>query len=382
MPGPAACAAPTHIAMPARRIRIHKPGNYDALCIESFDPGVPAVGQVLIEVLAIGVNYADGIIRMGLYASAKQLHGYPITPGFEVSGRVLAVGGSGSRWRVGDEVIALTLFNGYSSHLVLDDDRVFAKPGNLTHEQAAAIPTVFLTAWFMVHELARTNAGERWLVHSAAGGVGSALAQLGRLAGCEVTGVVGNASKIEAARQAGCTHVIDKHGEDLWPRAHAISAQGFEAIYDANGVSTLAMSYRHLAPTGRLCIYGFASMLPKGRGLPNWPKLAWDWLRTPRFNPLDMTSTNRSVIACNLSFLSAQGPRLIRGMNWLLARFTAGELSPPPITVFALEDAARAQAALESGLTTGKLVLKPSSSGNPSTITPQSLPYIPASTHR
>lgn len=343
----------------ARRIRIDRPGNYNVLRLEPFAVGSPGTDQVLIEVVAAGVNYADGIIRMGLYESAKTLHGYPITPGFEVSGRVLEVGAAVTRFKAGDEVVALTLFDGYSSHLLLEHDRVFARPACLSFDQAAAVPTVFLTAWFMVHELASARAGERWLVHSAAGGVGGALAQLGRLAGCAVTGVVGHADKAGAARAAGCTHVIDKAGEDLWRRAEAIAPGGFDAIFDANGVSTLGQSYRHLAPAGRLCIFGFASMLPRGRGVPQWPRLAWDWLRTPRFNPLDMTRRNRSVIACNLSFLSAQGPRLIRGMEWLLARFASGELAPPPVTAYALGDAARAQAAIESGRTVGKLVLHP-----------------------
>lgn len=346
-------------SLQARRIRIARPGSYDELRLEVFAVGEPGPGQVLVEVVAIGVNYADGIIRMGLYESAKRLHGYPVTPGFEISGRVIAVGTSVSRFKPGDEVVALTLFDGYSSHLLLDQDRVFAKPASLSFDQAAAIPAVFLTAWFMVHELARTRAGERWLVHSAAGGVGGALVQLGRLAGCDVTGVVGHADKAGAARAAGCTHVIDKANEGLWQRAEAISPDGFDAIFDANGISTLGQSYRHVAPTGRLCVFGFASMLPRGRGVPNWPGLAWDWLRTPRFSPLDMTRSNRSVIACNLSFLSAQGPRLIRGMEWLLARFASGELTAPPITAFALEDAARAQAAIESGRTVGKLILRP-----------------------
>lgn len=346
-------------AREARRIRIHKPGNYSALQLESFDPGEPQPGQVLIEVQAIGVNYADGIIRMGLYESARVLHGYPITPGFEVSGRVLRVGSAVSRFVVGDAVIALTLFNGYSSHLVLDENRVFARPAQLSAEQAAALPTVFLTAWFMAHELSQSRAGERWLVHSAAGGVGSALTQLGRLAGCEVTGVVGNADKVPAARAMGCHHVIDKQAENLWQRAEQIAHDGYDAIYDANGVSTLRASYQHLAASGRLCVYGFASMLPRGRGLPNWPKLAWDWLRTPRFNPLELTRDNRSVIGCNLSFLSAQGPRLIRGMNWLLQHFEAGSLQPLPIRVFPLDQAAEAQRCIESGLSIGKLVLRP-----------------------
>jgi NADPH:quinone reductase-like Zn-dependent oxidoreductase len=109
---------------------------------------------------------------------------------------------------------------------------------------------------------------------------------------------------------------------------------------------------------GKLVIYGFASMLPRD-GRINWLRLAWDWLRTPRFNPLAMTQTNRSVLACNLSFLSAHAERLAEGMRWLLARFESGELDPLPVTTYPLAQAADAQRAIESGMTSGKLVLLP-----------------------
>ncbi len=110
---------------------------------------------------------------------------------------------------------------------------------------------------------------------------------------------------------------------------------------------------------GKLVVYGFASMLPKTGGRPNWPKLAWDWLRTPRFNPLRMTQENRSVMACNLSFLSANAERLAEGVHWLLARFASGELAPPPVRCYPLAQVADAHRDLESGATTGKLVLLP-----------------------
>ena len=195
-------------------------------------------------------------------------------------------------------------------------------------------------------------------MHSAAGGVGTALAQPGRLAGCRVIGVVGGAHKVDAARAAGCDGVIDKSKGNLWLHARTLSPGGYQAIFDANGVSTLGESYRHLAPTGRVLIYGFASMLPHD-GRLNWLKLAWDWLRTPRFNPLSMTRDNKSVLACNLSFLSAHGERLREGMHWLLQRFADGRLAPPPVTAFPLARAADAQRAIESGRTVGKLVLIP-----------------------
>jgi NADPH:quinone reductase-like Zn-dependent oxidoreductase len=120
----------------------------------------------------------------------------------------------------------------------------------------------------------------------------------------------------------------------------------------------LAQSYAHLAPMGKLCIFGFASMLPHD-GKLNWLKMAWDWLRTPRFSPLDMTQSNKSVLAANLSFLSAHAGMLRSGMQELLTLFAEEKLSPPAIAEFALADAAKAQAQIESGKTVGKLVLIP-----------------------
>ncbi|MBL0040818.1 MAG: zinc-binding dehydrogenase [Xanthomonadales bacterium] len=341
-----------------KRIRIQQPGGYEALRVEDGPDPQPGPGQVRVAVEACGVNYADGIIRMGLYASAKQLHGYPITPGFEVAGRIDAIGAGVTSWQVGQRVIGLCLFNGYSSSLCFDAEQVFALPEHLSMAEGASLPTVFLTAWFMVHQQLHPRAGERWLVHSAAGGVGSALVQIGRLAGCQVTGVVGRTHKIDHCTRMGADRVIDKSREDLWIEAQRAAPDGYHAIFDANGVATLRQSYAHLAPTGRLVIYGFHSMLPHD-GRLNWLRLAWDWLRTPRFNPLDMTQRNRSVLAANLSFLQSEAPRLREGMRWLMSRFESGELQPLPVATFPLERAADAQRSIESGQSIGKLVLLP-----------------------
>lgn len=341
-----------------RRIVIERPGGYAALqLIESATPE-PRAGEVRIKVEAAGVNYADSIIRMGLYESAKQLAGYPLTPGFELAGTIEALGADVEGWRVGEPVIGVTLFGAYTSHICLPLDRVFRRPAALDARQAAAIPTVFLTAWFMVRRQVYPQAGDVWLVHSAAGGVGGALAQLGHNAGVRVIGVVGGEHKRAAALAAGCTVAISTASEALWPRAAALAPGGYSAIFDANGVKTLADSYAHLAPMGKLCVYGFASMLPRN-GRLNWFKLAWDWLRTPRFSPLKMTRDNRSVMAANLSFLSAQAPLLAEGMRELLDQFERGLLKPPPITAYPLDRVADAHRAIESGQTVGKLVLEP-----------------------
>jgi NADPH:quinone reductase-like Zn-dependent oxidoreductase len=340
-----------------KRIRIHKPGAYDRLVIEEAPDPAPGPCEVVIRTGAAGVNYADCVARMGLYASANELAGYPLCPGFEVAGRVVASGRGIGAWPIGTPVMAVTLFGGYASHVVVPASQVCALPSRLTIEEAAAFPAAHLTAWFGLMELAHPRRGETVLVHSAAGGVGSALVQMAASAGCRVIAVVGAPHKREVALSLGAHEVIDKSAEDLWSRVEALAPAGCEIILDANGASTLAGSYAHLAPAGRLVVYGFHSMLPKKGGRPGWIQLARSWLKTPRFDPLAMTRENRSVLAFNLSFLGARSDLLMQGLTWLVGELEAGRLEPPRTTLFRFEDVAEAHRALESGTTTGKLVL-------------------------
>lgn len=341
-----------------QKIVINSPGDYRKLeIVEAADPS-PGAGEVLIEVEAIGINFADCITRMGLYASAKQFVGYPITPGFEVAGTVAAVGKGVKDLEVGSIVMGVTLFNAYQSKVVLPRAQVFRVPYHWSIAQAAGFPTAFLTAWYALFELAHPRMDQQVLVHSAAGGVGQALVQLARLAGCTVTAVVGAAHKVACveALQAEC--VIDKSSEDLWATAELFSPDGYDVILDANGVATLHDSYAHLAPGGKLVVYGFHSMFRKGHGRAPWPKLVRDWMRTPRFNPLHMTQANRSVLAFNLSFMTARHDVLERAMRQLLDWANEDRISPLPIRQYAFADVAKAHRDLESGETTGKLVLR------------------------
>ena len=234
----------------ARKIVVHAAGGYDKLRVEAASVPAPGPGQVRIDVKAIGVNYADTTVRMGLYASAKEYVGWPITPGFEIAGTVGAVGEGVSDLPVGTPVFAVTRFGGYASHVVVDRPYVFRKPAGLTFEQAAALPAVYMTAWYALFELAHPRRGAKVLVHSAAGGVGSALVQMAKRAGAEVTGVVGRSAKVAVVQALGAGHVIDKSVSDLWREAEAIAPKGFDVILDANGVSTLRGSYEHLTRPG------------------------------------------------------------------------------------------------------------------------------------
>lgn len=344
-----------------KRIVIHKAGNYDALRLEQFAASPPNAGEIGIEVHAAGVNYADCVIRMGLYKSANELHGYPITPGFEVAGVVAAVGNDVTEYQIGDKVIGITLFGGYCSHINLPATQVFKLEKDAALDVCAGIPTVYLTAWFALHQLAHVKPGDAVLVHSGAGGVGLAALQLAKRAGAMAVAVVGQSHKVEAAKEYGAEAVIDKSAEDLWAAAKSISPNGYAAILDPNGYSTLQDSYDHLAPLGKLVIYGFHSMLPRSNektsGRPNYLKLARDWLRTPRFNPLNMTTDNKSVMAFNLSFVSTRTDLMAEAMTDILNGIETGELLALPVETWPLEQAADAQKRLESGATTGKLIL-------------------------
>lgn len=340
-----------------KKVVIAKAGGHDRLRVEEHPDPTPGPGEVLVAVEAAGVNYADCIIRMGLYASANELVGWPITPGFEVAGTVAAVGSGVTGVTVGQRVMAVSLFGGYATRLVVPEHQVFAFPERLSIAEAAGMPAVYLTAWYALCELSRLRPGMKLLVHSAAGGVGGAILQIARIFGCQAIGVVRGAHKVESATALGASAVIDKGAQDLWAEAARHAPQGYDIVLDANGVETLGKSYQHTATGGRLIIYGFSTMMSRDADKPSYPKLAIDWLRTPRFNPLDLVNANKSIIAFNLSYLFPRKDLLADGMGALAEWLDAGKVVAPPVTTFPLERVADAHKAIESGKTVGKLVL-------------------------
>lgn len=314
---------------------------------------------MLLEARSIGVNYADCAVRMGLYASAKKYVGWPITPGFEVAGQVLAVGDGVADIAPGDEVVALVRFGAYAERVAVPAPQVIPLPAGWSVTEAGGFAVVFLTAWYAWRECSRPRPGTSVLVHSAAGGVGGALCQLARAEGVRAVGVVRGAHKVEAARAQGAEVVIDKGAEPLWAAVERAAPDGFSAVFDANGVETLRDSYEHLAPEGRLVVYGFHTMLRRGRDRPSLPRLAWGWLRTPRFDPLRLTGENRGVVGFNLSYLFDRVERLSADGTELLELAADGRIAPPATRTFPLEEVAQAHRAIESGESVGKLVLVP-----------------------
>jgi len=319
----------------------------------------PKAGEVLVAVEAIGVNFADIAVRMGLYQSAKDYVGWPIIPGFEFSGTVSALGAGAQGFSVGQAVFGVTRFGGYASEIAVPSAQLFARPSEWSAAEAAGFPTVFLTAWYALRELSKLRPGARVLVHSAAGGVGGAATQVATACGARVTGTVGSAQKVDIARQAGAEHVIDKSQGPWHEKAKQLVPEGFDVVLDAHGAESLRQGYAQLAPAGRLIIYGFHGLLTRGKDRPSYLKLALGFLRTPRFSPFEMTQHNRGVLAFNLSYLFERGELLGEVMGELLGWAREGRIRPPPVRAYRLHEVAHAHAALESGNSFGKLVLLP-----------------------
>lgn len=332
-----------------KKIIIHEAGDYSKLkLVESPDLVTTDSDEVIVNVKATGINYADIIIRWGLYKSAKEFVGWPITPGFEFSGIVQGTG---------EKVLGVTLFNGYATEVKVHRSQIYPLPDGMSFEEGAAFPCVFMTAYHALFQNVITRPGMIALIHSAAGGVGSSLVQLCRIKGIKTIGVVGSSHKVDMLKHLGCDYIIDKSKEDLWDKVKTFSPRGVDLVFDANGVETMRESYKHLAPCGKLIVYGAHSMFPKKGGKVNWPKLAIDYLKTPRFNPLDMTSDNKSVVGFNLSFLFDRKDLLEDAFRNLIKWYGEGLIRIPKIKTYPLNEVGEAHKELESGNTVGKLVL-------------------------
>lgn len=314
----------------------------------------PGPLEVQVDVKACGINFADISVRLGLYAAARGL--YPLCPGLEYSGVVKKTGTRVDRFRPGDRVFGVSRFGAYSTVINAVPEHLWPLPRHWELARGATFPVVYLTAYYALHDVGHLGASDRVLVHSAAGGVGTALLHLLKIRSNTSVGVVGRSEKVAHAERAGASLVIDKATQALWETAEAFSPEGYDLILDANGASTLKESYAHLKPAGRLLVYGFASMFSSS-GKKNYPKLIWYYFKTPRFNPFDLTGKNITISGFNLIYLFEKAERFREIMDTLLRWDAEGLIPETPVTAYAFEEVVQAHKAMESGNTVGKLVL-------------------------
>jgi NADPH:quinone reductase-like Zn-dependent oxidoreductase len=338
-----------------RQIWISRSGPPEVLQLrEAADPS-PGSGEVRVRVKASGINFADIMARLGLYADAPKL---PAVVGYEIAGDIDAVGDGVGR-NLGEKVLAMTRFGGYSDVVCVPEDQAVPLPEGMSYEQGAAIPVNYLTAYQMLIQMGSLKSGERVLVHSAAGGVGLAAIDLCRIHGAEVLGTA-SPSKHDLLRQRGVTHAIDYRRQDYEAEVKRITGgRGVHIVLDAMGGEHWKKGYRCLAPTGRLVMFGFSSAAPgKSRSLLALGKAL---LRSPMFslNPPRLINDNKALIGVNLGHLWEESDMLLGWLQQLLAWYREGKIEPTVGERFAFTEAAAAHHYIQDRKNIGKVVLLP-----------------------
>jgi NADPH:quinone reductase-like Zn-dependent oxidoreductase len=308
---------------------------------------------VRIRVSAAGINFADVMMRIGLYPEAPRP---PFVPGYEIAGVVVETGPlAGTAFRPGDRVLAVCRFGGYASETVLPASQVRKIPERLSDIEAAALPVNFITAWIALMEMARIRGGDRVLIPGAAGGVGTAAVQIVTREGADAVALVGSPAKKDAVDALGAREVYT-YGE--WETRKKTTDNRFNAIIDSRGGSELKKSIGLLSPGGRLVSYGVSSMVrgPKRSIFGAISTL----LRTPLLTPIGLAMSNKGVFGLNILTLfdSEQGTALLKNaMDRVLEGFRAGNFRVIVGKTFPIREAGAAQEYLLSRANIGKVVL-------------------------
>ncbi|GHF43754.1 NAD(P)H quinone oxidoreductase [Streptomyces mashuensis] len=235
-------------------ITIPVPGGPEALVWAEVPDPAPGAGEVLIDVVAAGVNRADVVQRQGFYDPPPGASPYP---GLEVSGRIAALGAGVSGWAVGDEVCALLAGGGYAEKVCVPAGQVLPVPEGLDLVTAAALPEVTATVWSNVFMVGHLRPGETLLVHGGGSGIGTMAVQLGKAVGARVAVTAGGPEKLERCRELGADVLIDYREQDFVEELHKVTGGvGADVVLDIIGAKYLAQNIEALAVNGRLVIIG------------------------------------------------------------------------------------------------------------------------------
>lgn len=245
--------------MKMKAIWIERPGSYDVLEYKDVDKPEPMAGHVVIKSEWISVNYADIWIRKGKYPWIR----LPNVPGLEVSGIVESIGDDVKTVKIGDRVVALGE-KCYAEYVLADVSLVFPIPDSVSLDVAAAFPVTYLTAYHMLHTVGNVKQGQSVLIYGAAGGVGTAVIELGKLAGVQVIGLTSSDDKANFAKEKGIDHIINYRNENVVKRVGKITEnKGVHLVLDSVDGKTLANDFEVLAPLGLIILFGFGGGLPE-----------------------------------------------------------------------------------------------------------------------
>lgn len=348
------------------RIIVTRYGGPDALQVLEEERPEPKGGEVRVRVLAAGVSLPDILAREGVHPETPPL---PFTPGWDLVGVVDRLGAGVSGIEAGQVVAAMPISGAYAEFVCLPQRELVPVPSGLDAAEAVSLVLNYITAHQMMHHSARVKSGQRVLIHGAAGGVGSALLQLGRLAGLELYGTCSSGGAAAVSGLGGTP--IDYRHQDFVEEIHRLTGGGVDVVFDPIGGAHLWRSRQALRPGGRVVGYGLSTSL-RGEGLTsNRPgrrqrfrgtaifalHIAAGWLLPGR----------KRVVPYSIQTLKRLKPALFRqDLMALLGLLQQEKIRPLIAHRFPLSEARHAQEILGRGGVVGKIVLVPDGASNES----------------
>ncbi|WP_026674651.1 quinone oxidoreductase family protein [Alkalihalobacterium bogoriense] len=326
-----------------KAIQLSQYGGPEVLKLVELDVPAPKENEVLLEIKAIGVNYADTARREGQYVIPTPL---PFVPGAEVAGIVTAVGEQVKKTKVGDKVVTLLSSKratGYAEYTVAHESGLIPVPENVSFEQACALPLQGLSAYHILKTMGRLEKDETVLIHAAAGGVGSLAVQLAKHFGAgNIIATASTEEKRSVAKQLGADVTVNYTEENWYERVlEATEGKGVDVALEMAGGRIFNDTLLCLAPFGRVVIYGVASG------------------EQSRFYPSSLMAKNQSVIGFFLPQMMRKPALFQQSLVELLKLVGTGKLKLTIGGTYPLEEASQVHELLQGRKTIGKLILQP-----------------------
>ncbi|MBC8490722.1 MAG: zinc-binding dehydrogenase [Bacteroidetes bacterium] len=225
----------------------------------------PKQGEVRIKVLKTSANFTDVMIRKGKYPDVKDKP--PFTPGYDMVGVVDKLGEGSTEFQVGDKVADMTVIGAYAEYICLSEKKLTRVPDNIDSSEAVTLILSYMTAYQMLHRIAKISEGKTILIHGAAGAVGIAMLQLGKLLNLKMYGTASKSKHAIVTKYGGIP--IDYKSEDFVKRVHELSSEGVDAVFDPIGGENFKKSFKTLKPGGILVAFGFYNaVMGKGGNIP------------------------------------------------------------------------------------------------------------------
>lgn len=317
-----------------------------------FTAPAPGPGQIRITAEAFGLNFADVMARRGMYAAAPKP---PSVLGYETVGRIDACGEQVNGFFPGQRVVAFTRFGGYAQHVLTDHRAALVIPDSMDVCTALSLATQGSTAWYLANECFPVRANDHVLVQAAAGGLGSMLVQLLREKGAVVYGSTGSDEKLKVLEEIGTDVPFNYRKEDAASIVHRKrGGKGYDVIFDNTGGRTFRDLARLLETGGRIAGYGVADRLRR-KGPFGLASLAWGF---GLFSPIGLLVKSKTIAGVNMLPLADEKPELIgHCLQAVCKAVLHSGLKPVCGGQFEASALAEAHRLLESGKSTGKLVL-------------------------